>query len=152
MNYGLVDVHLQPDGRTFVNTYVRDSKGGWVLHGLPFVPNDATDADAFGQAVIDALHASSTTVVPAQNYRTNPPDQAFLAWVGAPSYAEYMKGVRAVLAHDFVDGTPIISSLRNRNGGARSGFEPMREHRVKLDWSADEVGAVVQAALEGATA
>lgn len=116
MNYGLADVHLQLDGRAFVNTYVRDSEGGWVLHGLPFVLNGATDAGAIGRAIIDALHASNATVVPAQNYRANPPDQAFLAWVGEPSYAEYMKSVRAVLAHDFVDGTPIISSLRNRMG------------------------------------
>jgi len=152
MDYGLADVHLQPDGRTFVNTYVRDSEGGWVLHGLPFVPNDATDAEALGQAVIDALHVSIATVVPAQNYRANPPDQAFLAWVGAPSYAEYMKGVRAVLVHGFLDGTPHILVTPQSNGGARSGFEPMREHRVKLDWSAKEAGAAVQAALEIATA
>ncbi|WP_295838401.1 hypothetical protein [uncultured Microbacterium sp.] len=62
-----------------------------------------------------------------------------------------MKGVRAVLVHGFFDGAAHILVTPQSNGGARFGFEPMRDHRVKLDWSADEVGAAVQAALNIAT-
>lgn len=62
--------------RKAVNTYVRDSERGWVLHGLPFVSNSPPDAETIGQAVVDALHSSIATVVPTRDYRTNPPDQA----------------------------------------------------------------------------
>ena len=148
MKYGTVTVHLQRDGRVFVQTYSRDTNGWWVMNGLPHVLDNVRDARALGQTVLDAIHASLTTTVPAGNYRRDPPDREFLAWLGTDSYAKYAKGVRAVSVDGFFEGDPHVLVTPESNGGARRGFEPMREHRVKLtDLSVQSVGAAVQEAL-----
>lgn len=145
-------MHLQRDGRVFVQVYSRDTAGGWVANGLPRVLPDSHDATALGQAVIDALHASPQSTPPARNYRTDPPDREFLAWLGVDTYAKYAKGVRGVLVHGFFGDDAHILVTPQSNGGARSGFEPIREHRVRLGhWSPEVVGAAVQKALTQAT-
>jgi hypothetical protein len=152
MSRGLVDVHLQPDGRVFVETFSRDTENGWVMNGLPRVLGNTDDATALGTAVIEAVKASPETTLPARDAKTDPPDREFLAWVGADSYAKYAKGVRAALVHGFFDGEPHLLITPQSNGGSRSGFEPMREHRQKLtDWSPATVGEAVQRALTLAT-
>lgn len=152
MKYGTVTVHLQRDGQVFVQTYSRDTNGGWVMNGLPHVLNNVGDARSLGQAVLDAINASLTTTVPARDYRQYPPDHEFLAWLGTDSYAKYAKGVRAVSVDGFFDGDPHILVTPESNGGAQRGFEPMREHRAKLtDLSAESVGTAVQNALPLAT-
>lgn len=152
MKYGTVTVHLQRDERVFVQTYSRDVIGGWVMNGLPRVLDNNEDACALGQAVLDCINASLTTTVPARDYRLDPPDREFLAWLGTDNYAKYAKAVWAVSVDEFFDGDPYILVTPESNGGARRGFEPMREHRAKLtELSAESVGSAVQKALPLAT-
>lgn len=152
MTRGLVGVDLQRDGRVFVKTYSRNTNGMWMLNGLPRVlPNDE-DAATLGQAVIAAVEASPSTILPARNVREDPPDREFLAWLGLKTYAAYAKGVRGAMIDAFLDGDRHLLISPQHNGGPKTGFVDIREHREKLtDWTPSVVGAAVQRALTLAT-
>ncbi len=91
-----VHVTLYRDGRVFLFAYSDCANGPSVSVGLPEVIASIDDAARLGEALIRQLHESNRTVLPARNWRTNPPDQDLLRWLGLKTYRHFMRGVRSV--------------------------------------------------------
>ncbi|WP_146185319.1 hypothetical protein [Microbacterium sp. HMWF026] len=153
MSDRLVSVEQQRDGRIFVITYSKTSDGHRIIDGTPLVVESAADAGALGDAVVTGLQRSTDGVLPARDLRQNPPDAAFLAWVGAPTYAAYAKGVRGVevWAEGSSDLT-LVEVTPKANGGASEGFTPMDDVEELRSPEPSRLGAAVQRALTLATA
>ncbi|GEB47447.1 hypothetical protein MTE01_33920 [Microbacterium testaceum] len=152
--YGVVNIDLRPDGTLLVHVMARTTEGAMILSGLPKVLTDADDDISLGQTVMAATDEAVSTVLPARDLRHNPPDAELLEWLKLPSYAAYAKGVREVKVHGFYEAGALTHVLVTpaHNGGARSGFTPLTDHRVRLDSpTAAQLGAAVQEAFALAT-
>ncbi|MFT4260047.1 hypothetical protein [Microbacterium sp.] len=123
------------------------------MNGLPRVLHTADETESLGSAVLAALESSPRMILPSRDFRNDPPDREFLAWLGVPTYAKYAKGVRSVGVYSFIDeGDDRILVTPEANGGARSGFTPITDQRVTLtDFDPVTVGGAVQHALTLAT-
>lgn len=156
MSDRLVSVEQQRDGRVFVVTYSKTVDGHRLIDGAPLVVTDASDAALLGEAVVTGLQRSSDGVLPARDSREFPPDADFLAWVGAPSFAHYAKGVKSVsvwAANGEGEHLTLVEVTPEANGGPRKGFTPMDgEEETLQSPGARELGQAVQAALKTATA
>jgi len=152
--YGVVNIDQRPDGTLLIHVMARTTEGAMLLSGLPKVVADAHDATALGQTVLSATWDAVSTVLPARDVRQDPPDAELLRWLKLPSYAAYAKGVREVKVHGFYDADSLTYALVTpaHNGGARSGFTPLTDLRVRLDSpTAAQLGRVIQNALALAT-
>ena len=156
MSDRLVSVEQQRDGRVFVVTYSKTVDGHRLIDGTPVVVSGASDAAPLGEAVVTGLQRSSEGKLPARDTGAFPPDADFLAWVGAPSFAHYSKGVRSVsvwAANGQGEDLTSVEVTPEANGGPRKGFTPMDGELETLQSpSAMELGQAVQAALRTATA
>lgn len=156
MSDRLVSVEQQRDGRVFVVTYSRTVDGHRLIDGVPSVVTDVSDAMLLGEAVVAGLQRSSEGKLPARDTREFPPDADFLAWVGAPSFAHYAKGVKSVsvwAANGQGENLTSVEVTPEANGGPRKGFTPIDGEVAALHSpSAMELGQAVQAALSTATA
>jgi hypothetical protein len=154
MNRAFTAVQLQRDGRVFVQPYSRTVTRSLQANGLPIVLPSSQDAVMLGQTIRAALQTAWDTVLPARDPRVDPPDRELLDWLGLPDYAAYARGVRSVGVHWFLGGAEPNHLLvtPEDNGGPRTGFTPLREHRVTLtDFTPSVIGEAVQLALTLAT-
>lgn len=139
-------------GEYIVQTYSQTEDGFWVLDGQPIrLPSDASPGE-LGQATKDALEVSRQDIA-------NPPREAntarpLLEMLGLRDYATYARGTRSVgvRADDTPDGEQIKITPK-RNGGARNGFTPLKEHQIAFSYdSPGQLGKALIEAFEHATA
>jgi hypothetical protein len=155
---GMIDrsasVDSQPDGRAFVFVWAKTTDGMRISEDLPEVLPSIDDATALGEAVVSALARSTTGVLPARDLRENPPDRAFLRWVGTSSFTRYMRGVRMVgiwAAHGVNDPLTVVEVVPKANS-QRDGFVDI-DAAEELDYiSPRQLGEAIQRAFLIATA
>ncbi|WP_460740524.1 hypothetical protein [Microbacterium neimengense] len=146
-------MHFRPGGEVFVSTYSRAVDGAWITDGLPSVLPPGSDGPAVGTAVLRALRNSTTGVLPSRNVREDPPDRELLAWLGAPSYAAYARGVAAVHVSWFLRESTDILVTPYDNLGRGRGFVPLSDLAETITEATSEaIGAAVLRAKEHARA
>lgn len=154
MKEHLVTVHLQRDGRVFVQPYSEMTGLADIADGLPAVINSMDDPELLGAVVVEALRASNRRPLPYRNLRVDPPDREFLAWLGVKTYGRYMRGVRSLTVFAAFDEmiTDVLLAPK-RNDGPRGGFSPISEERFSIMFESPvQLGRAVQAAMAKATA
>lgn len=102
---------------------------------------------------MEALKLSNIRPLPSRNLRTDPPSAEFLSWLGLKTYAQYARGVRRISVDaSFHDVIELLRLTPEHNGGARSGFTPISEHRLTMHYeSPEQLGRAVQEAMKKAT-
>jgi hypothetical protein len=148
-----VDVMLYRDKRVFLFVYSRCENGPSISVGLPTVLPSISDSATLGSALVQCLHESNATVLPACDWRADPPDRELLQWLGLTTYKQYQRGVRSVsVSAKFSDAPAEIEITPERNE-RRGGFTPISEKRLSIMFeSAEQLGRAVGEAMKKATA
>jgi hypothetical protein len=146
-------VHLRPNGEYLFEVSSLTINGFWISDGTPVVLAKGASVEQIGTAAREALQRSRQGI-PAYDHRTQDPSRPLLDLVGLPTYARYARGVRMVdVSRNFDEGVHSIELTPQNNGGARSGFTPIGEHRLKVTYeSPAQLGRAVLDVLQFATA
>lgn len=139
-------------GEYIVQPYSETEDGFWVLDGQPIRLASGASPGELGQAIRDALAVSRRDI--ANPPRDTDAARPLLEMLGLRDYATYARGTRSVGVRtaDTPDGEQIKITPK-RNGGPRTGFTPLKEHRVVFSYdSPGQLGKAVIEAFEHATA
>jgi hypothetical protein len=118
-------------GTLVVSSYSRTIPGFWIMNGTFVTMHADGDEQSLGQAVFDALDASTDGLAPPS--RNGPsPFAGVLRDLGLSSYGQYMEG--AVSVGVCREGEGLVVTPK-RNGGVSSGFVEMCEKALLLDGS-----------------
>ena len=147
----LVGIERQRSGEYLLSVFSRTENGLRVLDGLPARVPAGAEAIILGTAVLAALNKSRIGLPPY--VRGDDLMGPFLKFVGAKSYATYVRGVHCVgVSANFVDSIRDFTLEPMANGGGKEGFSPIMEHRKVFPYESPEhLGQAVLAAFEYAT-
>ena len=147
----VVNVDRQRSGEYLLKVFSLTENGLSVLDGLPARVPAGAEAIILGTEVLAALYKSRIGLPPY--VRGDDLMGPFLKFVGAKSYATYVRGVHSVgVSANFVDSISDFRLEPEANGGGKEGFTPIVEHIRHLPYESPEhLGQAVLDAFEYAT-
>ena len=141
----VVNIDRQRSGEYLLRVFSLTENGLSVLDGLPARVPAGAEAIILGTAVLAALNKSRIGLPPY--VRGDDLSGPFLKFVGAKSYATYVRGVHSVgVSANFVDSISDFRLEPEANGGGKEGFTPIVEHIRHLPYESPE--HLVQAVLD----
>jgi hypothetical protein len=147
----VVNIDRQRSGEYLLRVFSLTENGLSVLDGLPARVPAGAEAIILGTEVLAALNKSRIGLPPY--VRGDDLSGPFLKFMGAKSYAAYVRGVHSVgVSANFVDSIIDFRLEPKANGGGKEGFSPIIEHIRHLPFqSPEQLGQAILDAFEYAT-